>query len=151
VDDLANAGPRGDGREKDSHLLAAGGDGGLQIKRDEHGEGGALGLRAADVELAAMTRVEQLPVRGGALLIRNRHGTHGVPQLAEGAQHGGFRNLTTEALSQLNGGERTFALENRVCFRGKRRDARGSDSGRSPLGIAFRLECVEIGEGFRSS
>ncbi len=150
MDDLADAGSGGYGREKDSHLLGGGGNGGLQIERDEHGKRGALRLGAADVELAAMTRVEQLPVRRGALLIRNGHGTHGMPQLAERAQHGGFRDFTTEALAQLDGGKRAFALENGVCFRGERGHARGADSGGRTLGAALWLECVEMREGFRS-
>jgi hypothetical protein len=98
VDDLANAGARGEGREEDFNLLAGGCDGGLQIERDENGERGALRLRAAEVELAAMARVEQLPVGTfRRVLSRYWHHTHGVPELSERTQHGGFRHFATKA------------------------------------------------------
>jgi hypothetical protein len=98
VDDLADAGARGERREEDFYLLAGGCDGGLQIERREDGERGALRLCAAQVELAAMARAEQLPVGTfRPVLSRHRHDAHGVPELRERAQHGGFRNLATEA------------------------------------------------------
>jgi hypothetical protein len=97
MDDVADAGARGERREEDFYLLAGGGDGGLQIERREDGERGALRLGAADIELAAMARAEQLPVGTFRWVLgRHRHDAHGVPELSERAQHGGFGDLATE-------------------------------------------------------
>jgi hypothetical protein len=98
VDNIADAGARGEWREKDFHLLPGCCNGGLQIEGDENGERGALRLRAADVELAAMAGAEQLPVRAfQQVFSRHRHHTHSVPELSERAQHGGFRHFATKA------------------------------------------------------
>src|SRR5581483_5526825 len=69
VDDIANAGTRGQRREEDFCLLGSRGNGGLQIEGDEDGERGGLRLCAADVQFAAVAGAEQLPVRGRALFI----------------------------------------------------------------------------------
>ena len=101
------------------------------------------------VQLAAMTRAEQLPVGAFLGVFRgNRHHAHGVPKLGERAQDGGFRDLSTEARAQLHGGECAFAFEQLPRLGGERGDARVARGGWLALGVALRLQRVEIGQRF---
>ena len=150
VNDIANARARGERREEDFGLLRGGGDGGLQVERDQDGERGGLRLRAADIQLAAVARAEQFPVRRRAVFIGHGHDTHRVPELAERAERSGFRDFAAEAPAQLNGGECAFASEDVEGLDGQRRDTRRTAGGRRALGIALRLQGVEIRQSFRS-
>ena len=49
VDNVVDARARGERREEDLHFFRGGGDGGLQIERDENRERGGLRMGAADV------------------------------------------------------------------------------------------------------
>ncbi len=151
VDNVADARARGERREEDLHFFRGGGDGGLQIERDENGERGGLRVGAADVQLATVPRAEQLPVGALRRIFRgHRHDPHGVPELRERTQDSSFGDLATETRAQLDGGESAFAFEQLVGFGGQRRDAGTADSRGGALGIALGLHRVEIGQCFGS-
>jgi hypothetical protein len=79
------------------------------------------------------------------------HDAHGVPELGERAQDGGLGDLAAELRAQFHGGERAFAFEQLPRLGGERRDAPVAGGGGFALGIALRLERVEIGQRLRGS
>jgi hypothetical protein len=150
VDDIAEARARGHRGEKDFGFLGGGCDSGLQIERDQDGERGGLRLRAADGELATVPRAEQLPVCAFlGVLCGNGHDPHGVPELGERAQYGGFRDFATKLGTQFAGGERAFALQQLPRLGGERRDPSVACGRRLALGVALRLKRVEIRQRLR--
>jgi len=147
VDNVVDARARREGREEDLHFFRGGGDGRLQIERDENGERSGLRMGAADVQLAAMPCAEQLPVGTLRRIFRGHgHNPHGVPELRKRTQDRSFGDLATETRAQLDGGESAFAFEQLVGFGGERRDAGTTNRRGGALGIALGLHRVEIGE-----
>ena len=147
VDNVVDARARREGREEYLYFFRGGGDGRLQIERDEDGERGGLRMGAADVQLATVARAEQLPMGPLRRIFRGHgHNPHGVPELRKRTQDRSFGDLATETRAQLDGGESAFAFEQLVGFGGERRDAGTTNRRGGALGIALGLHRVEIGE-----
>jgi hypothetical protein len=112
----------GDGREKDLNLLAGGSVHRLQVHGDQERERGDLGSGAAGLERPAVADTQHLPACRLTGFAQHRGNAQGLPQLAQGAQHRGFGQLTAQRLLGLGGGHGARLLQNLPQLQHQRRD-----------------------------
>jgi hypothetical protein len=133
VENFANAGAGGEGREEDFRFFGGGGDGGTQIEGEERGERGGLGGVGTGGELGGKAILKEGPARGGIGRVDGR-GAEVGPELDEGTEYGGFGELAAEGILEFDGGHLAFAIQG---FPGTKDDGGGPAPGRGfPLALA---------------
>jgi hypothetical protein len=117
--------PRAGGNRGEKHLdLFTGGRiDGLQIHRHQQRQGRYLGGRRGGRERRAVAQANHLPAcRLAAFLGVCRADAHRLPQLAQGAQNGSFRQLAAQAFAGLGGCEHAVLIERLPQFQHQRGD-----------------------------